>query len=87
MLTRWLTLGIPALVILAIFVGMGWLIKRSWIDRKPISPGSAMLGRQIMMDLSNDQQRQALVETVEQSERGVEDDDEGAGGTATSLSH
>lgn len=70
-----LTLGIPALVILATLVAMGWVIKRSWIDKKPIGPGSAAIGRQFMADLSNDQQRKALIETVEQGERPDADDD------------
>lgn len=51
------------------------VIKRRWIEKKPMGTGAAMVVDQLMMDLSTDQGRQALVEQRESGERPLSDDD------------
>ncbi len=69
MLSKILTLGIPLLVLTAFFVLWGWVIKVTMIDKKPIGTGRRGFAEQALFDLSNDQNRQALSETVEMRER------------------
>ena len=66
---EYLTILIPLAVIIAFFVGMAYIIKRSWIDKRPMSPGSQMIGRQNIVDLENHEGRQALAEVMAMSER------------------
>jgi hypothetical protein len=55
-------------VLVAIFFVMARVIKRHWIDHKPVSPGAQMVAEELMRTMSSDERRKAIAEIHRQSE-------------------
>ena len=53
------------------------VIKRYWIDKKPISFGSQFVGENIYLQYQNEEKKRAFEEVVYQRDEQEEEDDEG----------
>ena len=62
-------------VLLLIFVG--WIIKRRFIDRKPIPTGVADATRTNLMNMMNAEQRAALEHQMYMEQEQTQDDEQG----------
>jgi len=63
-----LSILVVAAVLVPIVAIMARVVKRHWIDHKPVSPGSQMVAEELMRTLSTDQRRQAMQEIHRQEE-------------------
>ncbi|MBU8934694.1 MAG: hypothetical protein KOO62_11915 [candidate division Zixibacteria bacterium] len=62
-----------------IFGGCGWVIKRHWLDKEWINPGSRLIGRHIVTQFQNADGRDNIEHVIYMSEDEREEDDEGEG--------
>ncbi|MBN2170003.1 MAG: hypothetical protein JW819_01625 [Candidatus Krumholzibacteriota bacterium] len=63
-----LSILVAAAVLVPIIFIMARVIKRHWIDHKPVSPGAQMIAEELMRTMSTDERRQAIAEIHHQDE-------------------
>jgi hypothetical protein len=76
-----ISLILPALMILLIFVLCGWVIKRRMIDKKWPSPGAQFISRIIYSQYETQEHREATKE-MDFTEEDEKDEDRGGEGPA-----
>ena len=60
-----------------LFVVFGWLIKRFWIDKKPISPGTQFVSEHFWAEWKTEDKKRAIELVRFNKEQRKEEDDEG----------
>jgi len=75
-----LSLIVIGSLLAAIFVCCGWVIKRHWLDKEWINPGSRLVGRHIVTQFQNADGREAIEHVIYMSEDEREENDKGENG-------
>ena len=86
MQSDWLSYAVMAVLLLAIFAFCAVVIKRFWIDKKPIGGTSQFVGRNVLQKFQNADRKESIEHVIymEEEERQVDfdaDDDRTNGST------
>ncbi|MFZ5519361.1 MAG: hypothetical protein ACOY90_22200 [Candidatus Zhuqueibacterota bacterium] len=72
-----ISVGVVVLILGALAVFCGFVIKRYWIDKKPITSGNQFVAEYIYMTFQNKDRKHAMQEVLYQKEDKEEQSDQG----------
>ena len=74
-----ISLVLMGIILLMLFIFILVIVKRYWIDKKPISFGSQFVGENIYQQYQNEEKKRAIEHVIYLRDEEEQEDDEGEG--------
>ncbi|MFH1687938.1 MAG: hypothetical protein ABIE70_10530 [bacterium] len=71
------SLIVAGVILAAVFVFCGWVIKRYWIDKAWKSDANRMIGRNVLANFQNADDQERMEQVIYQEEIECDDDEQG----------